>query len=231
MHDSTNVPLQSESTMQRDIETQQMTGAKLARRHALLVGLGRGSAIVAAVTPIKTLAGTQSVTANGKLCTVSGVGSAVHSSTTIVTTCGGLSPGWYKTPDHWPYYSSYVNNNVTKYKSTFSVIKPSGGSVTVTVKFTVTNNNGSTPGGANDTAFSAIFGGGSSNGIFYILKNQASSDEFHWIAALLNAVFFAGGGWPQSPKVYPYTPTEILNLYTTNYEAGLAFIKGYMETL
>lgn len=217
MHDSNETPSTHASATQAEHNNVRMTGPDFARRHALLKGLGRGSAIVAAVTPIKTLALTQSATQNGKMCTLSGVGSAVHSSSTALPTCGGLSPGWYKTPSHWPFYDS-TNN-----KSSFPV-----GSKRINEKF----GDGILGGDAQkDTAFNAIFSGGSSNGMFYIMLNEESTDEFHWIAALLNAVYYASGGWPKAPYVYPYSAAEILKLYTDNNATGLAFIKSYMETL
>ncbi len=213
----TEVESPRDGAMQPSDTIETMAGAALGRRRALLEGLGKGSAIIAAVTPIKTLAITSSATANGKMCTASGVGSAVHSTATSVPTCGGLSPGWYKTPSHWPSY------NATSKQSSFVV-----GSKTITELFGA----GKSPGVLDvDPAFNTIFSGGSGKGIFYILKNNANSAEFHWIAALLNAVFYSGGGWPKAPYVYPYTPAEILNLYTNNNAAGLTFIKGYLETL
>jgi hypothetical protein len=195
------------------------------RRRMLLQSVGKGSAVLAAVTPITTLASTNSLTANGLICTVSGVGSAAHSKSTTLPTCGGLSPGYYKTPSHWPGY------NATKNKASNTVTKPNGTTCTFRQNFN-TAPNGLNPGGADDTSFATVFGGGSTAGMFYILKNQAPTDEFHWIAALLNAVMYATtGSWPKSPYVFPYTPTEVLSLYSTDYAAGLAFFKGYMETL
>ncbi len=210
------------------------TGAALSeaqvRRRRLLKGLGTGTAAVAAAAPIQTLALTQSVTQNGLMCTVSGVGSAAHSTGGSLKTCGGLSPGWYKTPSHWPGYDP------TKNKATNTYTKLGGGTATFYENFDAAPNGLSSGGPVNysttkDTAFKAIFGGGSSAGVFYILKNQAPTDEFHWIAAFLNALFYANGPWPKAPYVFPYSPSEVLGLYTNDYANGLKFFKGYMETL
>ncbi len=204
-----------------------MTDSQL-RRRLLLKGLGRGSAVIAAAAPIKTLAVTQSVTQNGLMCTVSGVGSAAHSTGGTVKTCGGLSPGYYKTPSHWPGYSSAGNTS----KATNTI-----GSVTFYEDFKIASSGLSQGGPVNntstqDTAFNAIFGGGLSAGVFYILKNKANTDEFHWIAALLNAILYATTGqWPKSPSVFPYSPSEVLALYKNDYASALSFFKGYMETL
>lgn len=221
MQDLNKIPPPAESAKQPERDNARMTGPARSRRHALLKGLGRGSAIIAAVTPIKTLALTQSVTVDGKMCTASGVGSAVHSTATNLSTCNGLSPGYYKTASHWPYYKSTTTSKgsttSTVISSTFAV----GPKTTVNEMF----GDGTSPGSKNDTAFSAVFNGGSNHGMFYILQNEADTAEFHWIAALLNAVSYAKGGWPAGPSVYPYSPTEIVSLYATNPVAGLAFIK------
>ena len=74
------------------------------RRRLLLRGIGKGSALLAAAVPIKTLASTPSVTVNGQICTVSGTQSAAHSKAKNLPTCGGLSPGYYMKIEHWPNY-------------------------------------------------------------------------------------------------------------------------------
>lgn len=208
-----------------------ISGSQL-RRRQLLKGLGKGSAVVVAAAPIKTLAVTQSVTQNGLMCTVSGVGSAAHSTGGSLPQCGGLTPGYYKTPSHWPGY--YVSYNKNKAKITYT--NPGGGTATIYENFTAAPNGLSSGGPLNnssttDTAFNAIFGGGSSAGIFYILLNQAPTAEFHWIAAFLNAVAYASGPWSKPPYVFPYSPAEVLKLYTNNNTNGLSFFKGFMETL
>lgn len=201
-----------------------LSGRALERRRALLKGLSGGSALVAAAVPIKSLANSTSVTANGKMCTVSGVGSSTHSFTGQQSVCGGMSPGYYKTPSHWPNYSATTNQSV------FNVDLPNGNTFQVTETFP--DGNGSSPGNSStDPSFSSIFGSGSGNGLFFIMKNEAPTDEFHWIAALLNAVFYATtGSWPLPSKVFPYTPKEIISLYQgNNRAAALAFLKSYLE--
>ena len=171
----------------------------MARRRMLLKSLSKGSSVVAAAAiPMHTLAGTGSlaVTANGKRCTISGTMSGVHSQETIKAVCVGYSPGYYKKCEHWPNYKATTNNAVnTVNGKTFD----------------------------KNTSFSTIFGGGSASGLLYIMQNNPSSDEFHWIAALLNSL-------PGSPATnFPYTASEVLNLYTNNYANALKFFKDYME--
>lgn len=193
----------------------------VSRRGMLLRGIGKGSAALAAVVPITSLAATPSLTGNGLVCSTSGVGSAKHSGTSSLPTCGGMSPGYYKMASRWPNFLK-----VGAVKTATNVV----GATTIYQNFSNAPA-GTSPGGPNDTAFSAVFGGGSNNGMFYILKNQAPTDEFHWVAALLNAIWYkkSSSGWPLAPKVFPYSPEEVLALYATNYAKGLMFFKDYME--
>jgi hypothetical protein len=170
-------------------------GARLSRRSVLFKGLGKGSAVLAAAVPIKTLASTVSVTANGKICSISGVQSAVHSATKNLPTCGGLSPGYYMTLSHWP---NYPNTTYTVGSKTFN----------------------------QNSTFSAVFGGGLNQGLLSIMQAPNNEVEFHWIAALLNAIK------PPFGYVFPYTPQEVLDLYASGQQAAaLSFFAGYMETI
>ena len=165
------------------------------RRRLLLRGIGKGSALLVAAVPIKTLASTPSVTVNGQICTVSGTQSAAHSKAKNLPTCGGLSPGYYKTIAHWP---NFPNTTYTVGMKTFT----------------------------ENSIFSAVFGGGKSVPLLTILNNNANSDEFHWIPALLNAIKAPPG------YVFPYSASEVLALYAGSQSAAaLAFFKGYMETI
>jgi hypothetical protein len=172
-----------------------MMAARLSRRSVLFKGLGKGSAVLAAAVPIKTLASTASVTANGKICSISGVQSAVHSAATNLPTCGGLSPGYYMTLSHWP---NYPNTTYTVGTKTFS----------------------------QTSKFIDVFGGGLNQSLWSILQAPNNEVEFHWIAALLNAIK------PPLGYVFPYTAQEVLNLYASSQQAAaLSFFIGYMETL
>ena len=177
--------------------------AAVSRRKLLLRGIAKGSVVAAGSVSIKSFASTSSVTANGKICSVSGTQSAAHSQATGLPTCGGLSPGYYKMLVHWPNYNGSASPPV----ATNSV-----GSKTFT----------------QNTPFNSIFGGGSAKSLIDILKNDASSLEFHWIPALLNAIR------PPAGYVFPYSPKEVLDLYkgvgATSSDA-LMFFKRYMETI
>ena len=171
------------------------------RRYMLLKGVTRGAAILAAATPIKTLASIPSVTADGMLCTVSGIESGVISARTNLSTCGGKSPGYYKKITHWPGYSK-SNQNPTY--------------IVGSKKFDAT------------TSFFTVFGGGSPNSLLKIMQTDSSSDEFHWIPALLNAIVAKRGIY-----IFPYSPQEVLDLYASSsqHNNALAFFKDFMETI
>jgi len=167
------------------------------RRYILLKGIGRGSAILAAAAPIKTLASTPSLTANGLICTLSGTQSAAISQATRLPTCGGLSPGYYTKISHWP---SYPTTTYTVGGKTFTQI----------------------------TTFFALFGGGMNVGLLKIMQTRPhNNDEFHWIAALLNAIKAPPG------YVFPYSALEVLSLYRDigKRADALMFFKGFMETI
>lgn len=179
----------------------------MARRHMLLKSLSRGSAAVAAAAvPMHTLAGTGTITntgTNGKAirCGISGMMSGVHSRETFTQTCSGYSPGKYKNIANWPNYNSTTND--------------------------ATNSVNGIPFNKS-TKFKAVFGGGLNSGLLDIMQGNASSDEFHWICALLNAV----GGAPSS-FYFPYTASQVVAFYkgTGPYSKAqaLEFFKTYME--
>ena len=166
------------------------------RRRLLLRGIGKGSALLAAAVPIKTLASTPSVTANGQICTVSGTQSAAHSKAKNLPTCGGLSPGYYMKIQHWP---NFPNTTYTVAGKTFN----------------------------QNTEFNVVFGGGQAVAMLTIMNTTPNNnDEFHWIAALLNAIKAPTG------YVFPYSASEVLALYAGSQSAAaLAFFKGFMETI
>lgn len=172
------------------------------RRRLLLKGLGKGTAVVAAVSPIKSMAYTAALTGTGgKICSISGVQSGAHSKTTITAICGGRNVAYYQDNlPHWPGYSAGPPAHAS-----FS--------------------NGATS--FNELAtFASVFGGGSSTPVFNIVRDSPASDEAHWVVALLNANVTKVG------YVAPYSPAEVKAFYGGSQPAAaLAFFQGYMETL
>ena len=184
-----------------------LSATAIARRHALLKGVGKGSAVLAATVPLQTLAGQSLLTFDGKhQCSVSGQHSGVHSATPKGTLrCGGYSPGWWGqwdkdgNPKNWP---AGIN---------------SGADVTsILSKSTLKNNDGVT----TPTLFQ-IMDPKDKSGKF------SNTDEFHWVCAWLNAM---SGSFN-----FPYTGPEVIAFYdagvgTPKYEDALTFFKEYMET-
>ncbi|WP_295954242.1 hypothetical protein [Rhodoferax sp.] len=207
---SKNLNISTPETETTDAESMQtgvfgLTSDAMARRRMLLKSLGKGSSVIAAAAiPMHTLAatGTLAKTANGMRCTVSGNQSAIHSQTTVSDVCVGYSPGYYKMVSHWPNYNSTT---------------------------TLATNSFDTKTFTQNSKFSDVFGGSSSIGsitLIDIMKSYPSSEEFHWIAALLNSL-------PGSPATnFPYFASKVVGFYLaaepmrTN---ALNFFKGYME--
>ena len=181
-----------------------LSATAIARRHALLKGVGKGSAVLAATVSLQTLAGQSLLTFDGKhQCSVSGQHSGVHSATPKGTLrCGGYSPGWWgqvevnsnpKTPSRtWPTLPDSLSYN-SKCNLVFT-------------KQTL----------LNDPT------------LFQVMENPlyASTDERHWICAWLNALSHSFN--------FPYTGQQVLDYYNNTsavvYQNALTFFKDFMET-
>lgn len=89
-----------------EAEAQALSSEAVARRHLLLKGLGRGSAVLAASIPLKTLASTSVFTSSkaGPViqCSVSGMNSVAPSQKPTATVCTGYSPASYQDGLIWP---------------------------------------------------------------------------------------------------------------------------------
>ena len=134
----------------------------LARRRMLLASLGKGSAAVALVVPIQTLAAT-TIVGGTKLCTVSGVQSNVGSHPLgTPTTCQGNSPTFFQTLLNWPGYTA-----TPKPLANFTV---DGKPLT------------------NKSNFSDVFTGGTNTKLDTVLLNTPGSDDAVWVTALLIAL-------------------------------------------
>lgn len=191
-----------------------ISGDALQRRRLLLKGLGKGSAVVAAVVPIQSLAEGALQDTPVRLCTVSGVQSNVGSGRTGGTTanCQGYAPSHFATLANWPGYSA-------------------GPPVQVSYSVNGTNRSDATP-------FNQLFTS-SSNGstMFQVFTqvNQTASDKI-WAAALLSAVkkqlLGLGPTAITSPGYFPYTPAEVQTLFTgsaASKAAAESFFQGYLQ--
>ncbi len=179
-----------------------MSGEALARRRALLKGLGKGSAALAVVVPIQTLAAT-TILDGTKLCTVSGVQSNIGSHRTDGTVCRGYAPSYYATLSNWPGYAATNPPHATNTVDGITF---------------------------NETAyFKAVFGGGSPGPgnaarLLTIVTSGSPADEQVWVTALLNAIKNPAG------FNFPYTPSQVRAFYAGPQAAqALAFFRDYMQ--
>ena len=172
----------------------------LERRMMLLKGLGKGSAVLGAAIPIQTLAAPAVTVKDGRICSLSGTDSAVHSRATTSETCQGYSPGWWGQVDNdssslkprrtWPVpYKTPISDQ--PFASTLR--KQSGGGIPT--RFEVAS-----------------------------LSEFSNTDLRHWLCAWLNAQ-----GAPASWN-FPYTATQVIAFYMQNDQKALTFFKTYMET-
>jgi hypothetical protein len=180
----------------------QLSSMAVARRRALLRGVGKGAAVLAATAPLQTLAGQSLLTFDGKhQCSVSGQHSGVHSATpTNTARCSGFRPDYWGQPATsgpgplrtWP----------TDYRQKFiNIFTQSGFSNSITL-FQVMQNNG----------------------------QFTNADERHWLCAYLNALASATSSlnFPYSAaQVLAYYNT---GKGSTVYLDALKFFTDYMET-
>ncbi len=189
-------------------DEQALSSEAVARRHLLLKGLGRGSAVLAASIPLKTLASTSVFTnpgANGApviRCGISGMTSGVHSKDTTTNVCSGYSPGYYTQRQHWP-----------------SGLNPDALVTTVFPSCKLMVNKDGTSLGTYRVPT-----------LLEVMNLTPRVDEFHWIAAWVNAM----GGAPSSWN-FPYTGAQVQAFYAGTGPGGytkaqaLAFFMTYME--
>ena len=194
------------------IKAEALNSAALARRHMLLKGLGKGTAVLAASVPLQTLA-SQSVftydgpgTATQIRCGVSGMTSGIHSRDVTTNQCYGFSPGYYHKREHFP--------KSTNADALITVVFPT---CNLLVGVCTTNGN-KTACKKNDVPDSTKV-----PSLLEVMNMTPRPDEFHWLAAWLNAQ-------PDSPAVqYPYTGAEIQAFYASKDASAFEFIKKYME--
>lgn len=144
-------------TKQADSGT--LSPAAIARRHALLKGLSRGSVVLAVAAPIQTLASNTLLTADrNHVCSISGMQSVLHSASPNCQVCGGYSPGWWKQRDG------------SRPRRTWPTL-PMGWTYNTPCKNVFTQ-----------CGFPAT------TSLFNALWDYPNTDEYHWICAWLNAL-------------------------------------------
>ena len=186
--------------------------ANLARRKAILKGLGKTAAVAGAAVPLTTLAGARlRMVENGRSmhCSDSGQGSVLMSGAVgNIPLCSGetssfygkytrvdtTAPGVDPTADEWPnaavkpvtkdHWKRWPNNGTNAY-----VIGKNGNQYTPAA------------------TFAAVFGGGSSTLLGTLLLTMPSSAEAQWLTALLNAQ-------KKFPASWPHSTAEIFSQYS-----------------
>jgi hypothetical protein len=174
----------------------------LARRHALLKGVGKGAAVLAASVPIRTLAAptTLTFTADGRRCTISGAHSGVHSADTLTLVCGGYAPSyWGKSSSTNPFKPAcmWPVDSAAACKNTFA-----------NCSLLVNNQQAS---------------------LFQVVNNSAfaTKDEPHWVAAWLNATQKAFNFPYTAAEVLAFYNT---GAGSATYQNALKFFKDNLET-
>lgn len=192
-----------------------VTPESLARRSMLLRSVGKGSAVLAAASlPVHTLATTPTIVIQGKTdtngrpirCSISGMQSGMGSRIPATATCSGKSPGYWHKPERWT--SSQRAVILATPKPTFNNFfgPPSTSLGNHTLEQYLRTIGDSYPGqvqGLNNT------------------------DDWHWIAAWMNAMANNVAGIQN----FPYTGPQIVQLYrnpemfNTTRQDALAFLK------
>lgn len=181
------------------------------RRRVLLKGIGKGSAVLAATVPLKTLAAERLLTRGNQVCTFSGAMSGAQSLApgSAVTYCEGYRPSYWSVEANWP---AAANKTVPV--------------STLLTKSTV-------PLGI--LSYMQSINGGSSvvQGVFSMVTlGSTYPDEVHWICAWLNAIKLAGGS---GSSKFPYSADQVLTFYgetnSEKYKAALAFFSNNLENI
>ena len=189
-------------------EVESLSCTAVARRRALLKGIGKGAAVLAATVPLQTLASQSVLTYDLQhQCSISGMFSGVHSTTTTsdTPTCLGYKPSRYATLSFWPGYNA----------------GPPPHAVNTVDGITFDE----------DTSFATVFGGGSSGNsnaarLLTIVTSGSPEPEQVWVTALLNAI--------KNPANFnfPYTPSQVRAFYASSQAAdALSFFRSYMQTV
>jgi hypothetical protein len=189
--------------LDEDNKAEKLSSAAIARRHALLKGLSRGSVVLAVAAPIQTLASQTLLTADrNHVCSISGMQSTMHSAAPDSQVCGGYSPGWWKQ------------------------VQTKKGSSPVPRRTWPTLPNQWTYNTPCKTVFTYC-GFPNSVTLLQALLSYPSSDEYHWICAWLNALSGSYNFPYSGAQVLGF---YYAGKGTPKYNNALAFFKTYMET-
>ncbi len=192
--------------------------ANIARRKAILKGLGGTAAAAGAAMPLKSLAGARlRYVENGKNmhCSVSGAMSVLMSGqVNSITQCNGRSATQmgYQEAGSGVSAAQWVNGTPSRpiNKANWPEWPNDGTNARTISKDAMYRNPKAT--------FAQVFNGGSATRLGTLLINNPNGDEAQWLTALLNAQRFAG--------TWPHSPAEVFAHYSgSNAVNALAFYK------
>lgn len=197
-----------------------LSSSVIDRRRMLLKRLGKGAVIVVATVPIQTLAATTLMN-NGKICSISGMQSGVHSRAPTTDTCQSKSPGFYHIPQNagnWPTAANKDAACTTVCSwSTLQTYVCTKKENNVTTVYRSAKNDSGTKNGCTTTCASPI-----PSTLADVMDFHQSSAEYHWIAAWLNAL---------NPNLkFPYNPSEVIAFAKIQNPAAYNFFTTYMES-
>jgi len=185
------------TTLSNETTTEPIAPESMARRSMLLRSVGKGSAVLAAASlPVHTLATSPTIVIQGKTdakglgirCSISGMQSGMGSRIQASSTCTGKSPGYWHKPNHWT-------------QSQTAVIRAS-----------------------SPPTFNSFFGPPTTSNGHYTLEQYLrtigdaypgqipglnNTDDWHWIAAWMNAMANGSSGIQN----FPYTAPQIVQMY------------------
>lgn len=225
-------PLAANGEITDQVETSESTS--LERRRALLSGLGKGGALVAAVAPVSSFAAGRVRTADGKQCTVSGQMSAVMSQAASVNPCAAFHPTSFFNADTVlistllpdAYRLSVEGAAIGSY-----IVNPDGLSLdfkrsdTEVRKLTPANR----PTGYNAVGLMAsdILSGASAVLVLKVLHSASESDTAYFLAAFFSALLTA----PSGAEKVPFAETDVQAQWLGPNKAAAAALYRLISTV
>ena len=215
-------PLAANGEITDQVETSESTS--LERRRALLSGLGKGGALVAAVAPVSSFAVGRVRTADGKQCTVSGQMSAVMSQAASINPCAAYHPTSFfdvvtvpidTLPTTGGFRNSVENGSVGAYFNATDAVYYKRNS-TEARKLTPANR----PSGYNTVGLTAssILTGASVDSVLQVLHAASESDTAYFLAAFFSAALAA----PGSAEKVPFAAADVQTQWLGTNKAAAA---------
>lgn len=227
--DTSNILANGKTTDQ--VDTSESTS--LGRRRALLSGLGKSGALVAAVAPVSSFAAGRVRTADGKQCTVSGQMSAVMSQAASINPCAAYHPTSFFNAEivlidnlsaEGGFRSSVKNGAVGAYfNATDAVYYKRNG--TEARKLTPANR----PAGyaAVSLTTQTVLTPSSTDWVLKVLHSASESDTAYFLAAFFSALLAA----PTGAEKVPFPATDVQTQWSGTKKAEAAALYRLICTI